>query len=601
MKRVAGKLLLEKRNFLNEFHRIPLKEYNYNEMKKILYILPLFLLLISCNDLLDIAPTNIISEDAVKNDPVLVDAFLNKIYNGVRFQSGGEGHAVLGVTGGEQNTFAGWQTPYKAAMHIMDENGAHDALEYWPYSNIRSCNEIIDILAEATFDETLVASKTAEARWLRAFMYFELVKRYGGVPLITEAQSIDQPVEELNVPRNSEKEIYDFVASEMDDLVNLLPETQSSDNFGRPTKWAAYALKSRAMLYAGSIAKYGTQQLSGLLGFSSGEADSYFQKSYDASMAIINGGMHPLFNEDPDPEKNYSKLFITDGNSEVIFAEVYDYGLLKAHGWTYYCMPDGFQTGWGSNHWMYLESWEKYEYKNGTSAVWDRSLLDGTNKYSLDEIILNKDPRFLASAFYPETPWGDGKVYTHSSTKGTIPDGSDWPKTAPKRNRIKAGILLKKRTNEALIGLNNNEDDTDWIVFRTAEMYLNAAEAKFEMGQDEEARTLVNVIRQRAGMPDKETLSLEELRNERFVELYNEEHRYWDVRRWRTAVDELNNKGFKGVIWDYYIEENKYTLKIKDADFGQKRVFAERNYYMPLGLDRIADNPNLVENPGYTN
>lgn len=571
-------------------------------MKKIFIILPLFILLFGCNDLLDIAPTNIISEDAVKNDPVLVDAFLNKIYVNTRFQSGSSyapDQALLHVMSGEANVFAGWQVPYAAAMKIIDENGAHNQAEYWPYGNIRSCNEIIDILKEATFDPELVEQKTAEARWLRAFMYFELVKRYGGVPLITVAQSIDQPIEELYVGRNSEKEIYDFIGTEMDDLANILPETYSNDEFGRPTKWAALALKSRAMLYAGSIAKYGTVQLDGLLGIPSGEANSYYQKSYDAAMAIISGGMHPLYRENPDPQANYSEIFINDGNSEVIFAEVYNLSLLKTHSWNFVCMPDGFQTRWGSNNWMYLESWERYEYNDGTSAVWDRSLLDGNHKFSLDSIIRNKDPRFLASAFYPETPWQDATVYLHNSTKGTIPTGSDWPAVAPRRNRIKAGMMIKKRVNEAIKLPISGEDETDWIVFRTGEMYLNAAEAKFEMSDVEEARTLVNVIRNRAGMPDKETLSLDELRNERFVELYIEEHRYWDLRRWRIAVEELNGMGFHGVTWDYYIDEGKYTLKIKNGEYGNIRTFAERNYYFPLGLDRIADNPNLVENPGY--
>ncbi|MEN8115627.1 MAG: RagB/SusD family nutrient uptake outer membrane protein [Bacteroidota bacterium] len=568
-------------------------------MKKLLYIITIAIFLAGCNDMLDIQPTNIISEDAVKNDPALVDAFLNKIYNDTRFQSKGTGNASVSATGGEQNVFAGWQSPFKAAMKIIDENGAHNDLEYWPYGNIRAANEIIQVLGEATFDAELVKQKTAEARWLRAYMYFELVKRYGGIPLITEPQSIDQPVEELYVPRNSEQDIYDFIATEMDELVNILPESYGSEDYGRPSKWAAYALKSRATLYAGSIAKYGSVQLNGVLGIPAGEANSYYQKSYDAAMAIINGGMHPLYNANPDPVKNYTELFITDGNSEVIFAEVFDYGLLKAHGWTFFCMPDGFQTGWGSNNWMYLESWEKYEYNDGTSGVWDRSLLDGENKFSLDSIIHNKDPRFLASAFYPETPWQDRFVYSHNTTKGTIPEGSDWPKTAPKRNRIKAGMLIKKRVNEAKRLIYNNEDDSDWFVFRTGEMYLNAAEAKFEMGDASEAATLINVIRNRAGMPDKENLTIDDVRNERFVELYIEEHRYWDVRRWRTAVDELNGKGFSGVTWDYYIDEDKYTLKIKDADFKQKRVFAERNYYFPIGLSRLADNPNLVENPGY--
>lgn len=353
-------------------------------MKKTIYIVSILLFLMGCESILDIQPTDMISEEAVKNDPALVDAFLNKIYNNTRFQSRGTNNdyapdqALLHVMSGESNIFAAWQVPFNAAVKIIDENGAHGAAEYWPYGNIRSANEIIDILAEASFDTETITQKTAEARFLRAFMYFEIVKRYGGVPLITEAQSIDQPIEELNVPRNSEQEIYDFIASEMDDLVNILPESYSTDNFGRPTKWAAYALKSRAMLYAGSIAKYGIVQLDGILGIPSNEANSYYQKSYNAAMEIIDGGMHPLYNANPDPIANYNEIFINDGNSEVILAEVFDLSLLKTHSWNFVCMPDGFQTGWGSNNWMYLESFEKYEYNDGTSGELDWDQLDGS-------------------------------------------------------------------------------------------------------------------------------------------------------------------------------------------------------------------------------
>lgn len=571
-------------------------------MKKIFLILPLFVLLFGCSDLLDIAPTNIISEDAVKNDPVLVDAFLNKIYANTRFRSGSTyapDQALLNVMSGESNVFAAWQVPYAAAMKIIDENGAHAQAEYWPYDNIRSCNEIIDILKEATFDPNLVKQKAAEARWLRAFMYFELVKRYGGVPLITVAQSIDQPIEELYVERNTEKEIYDFIGTEMDELATILPTSYSSDQYGRPTKWAALALKSRAMLYAGSIAKYGAVQLNGILGIPAGEANTYFQKSYDASMAVINGGQHPLYKGNANPAANYGEIFTKDGNSEVIFAEVYNYSLLKAHSWSFVCMPEGFQTGWGSNNWMYLDAWERYEYKNGKSGLIDRAKLDGKVKFDIDSLVWNRDPRLLATGFFPETPWQGGTVFMHNNTVGTIPAGSVWPKQAPSRNRTKAGVMVRKRVNEAIKLPIGGDDEIDWTVFRTGELYLNAAEAKFEMGSVDEARDLVNIIRNRAGMPNKLTLSLDELRNERFVELYIEEHRYWDLRRWRTAVQELNGKGFSGVIWDYYIAEDKYTVKLKSGEYGNIRTFAERNYYFPIGVSRRADNPNLVENPGY--
>ena len=573
-------------------------------MKQFILYIGILMFLVGCENVLDIKPTNIISEEDVKSDPVLVDAFLNKIYNDVRWQSGGNSppnQAVLHVMAGEQNVFAPWQTPFNAAMKIIDENGAHGQIEYWPYSNIRSANEIIEMLSEATFEPEMVKQKIAEARFLRAFMYFELVKRYGGVPLITIPQSIDQPIEELFVVRNTEKEIYDFIASEMDELVDILPDSYIVDEFGRPSKWAAYALKSRAMLYAGSIAKYGTVQLGGVVGIPAGEANAYFKKSYDAAMQIINSGKHELYRGNSDPVKNYNQLFLEDANSEIIFAEVHDLGLLKTHSWGFVCMPDGFQTGWGSNNWYYLESFEKYEYNDGTSGAIDRSILNGKVKVGLDEIILNRDPRFLASAFYPEIPWQGSKVYFHTKTVGTIPEGSDWPKVAPKRNRIKNGLLVRKRVNEAIKDQISDEDESDFIVFRTGEMYLNAAEAAFERGEGGESQRLINLIRDRAGMPAKTALTLDDVHNERFVELFIEEHHYWDLRRWRTAVEELNGKGFHGITWTYYIDEDKYTMKIKDGDFKKIRTFTEKNYYLPIGLNRIADNPNLVENPGYTN
>lgn len=262
-------------------------------------------------------------------------------------------------------------------------------------------------------------------------------------------------------------------------------------------------------------------------------------------------------------------------------------------------MPEGFNRGWGSNNWMYLESWERYEYNDGRPGAIDRKLLDGKVKFDLDELVWNRDPRLLATGFFPETPWQGSKVLMHNTTVGTIPAGSTWPKVAPQRNRVKAGVMIRKRVNEAIVLPPGGEDDADWIVFRSGEMYLNAAEAAFEKGDANEATRLINILRDRVKMPAKTSLTINDIRNERFVELYIEEHRYWDLRRWRIAVQELDGKGFTGVNWDYYIAEDKYTLKTKSGEYGNIRTFAERNYYFPIGLNRIADNPNLVENPGY--
>jgi hypothetical protein len=575
-------------------------------MKKLIIIIFTVILALPACDVLDIKPTNMISEQDVKNDPILLDAYLTNVYNSVRWQSGGRSNnmAVLAVCGGEMNVFAGWQGPYRTAMTIIDENGAPGLLDYWPYGNIRSTNEIIQILqnSDTGFDEEFVQQKSAEARFLRAFMYFELVKRYGGIPLITEPQSIDQPIEELYVKRAPEAEVYDFIANEMDDISRILPSSYGTDDFGRATKWAALALKSRAMLYAASIAQFSDITLpEGVVGIPQSKAQDYWQAAYDASMEIINESPHALYNHNPDPQKNYAEIFVKDGNEEVIFAEVYNLSLLKTHSWNFLYMPDGFRTGWGSNGPIYLEFVEKYEYENGSPGNLNWNDLNGNVLFDIDSIMADRDPRFRASIFYPETPWQGSVVYFHSKTVGTIDSESGWPSKAPARNYKKSGFLLRKRINESVKLPISMEDETDWIVFRMGEIYLNAAEAAFYLNKNGESLDLLNAIRERAGMPDKTEVTEEIIRNERTVELAFEEHHYWDLRRWRTAVQELNGKGFHGVSWVYNFPEHKYTMKLKSGEYGDVRTFQEKHYYLPLGIDRLADNPNLVENPGYTN
>ena len=572
-------------------------------MKKyILWLIVFIFILTGCSNLLNmnIKPTNIISEEDVKKDPALVNTFLSKIYNNVRWQGGARyldynALPVLAVCGGEGSVFAGWQPSYQAAINVMNENGAHSAIDYWPYIDIRSANEIIEILKSSTFEQQLVKEKTAEAKFLRAFMYFELVKRYGGVPLITVPQSIDQPLDELYVHRNSEKEIYDFIASEMDEIFSILPSSYSSD-FGRATKWAAYALKSRAMLYAASVAQYGTIQLDGLLGIPQNEAASYWTKAYDASMEIINNSPHTLYVKNADPMKNYGEIFTIDGNSEVIFAEVYDLSLLKCHNWNRDGLPQ-MSSSVGANNMVIWEFAQKYEYMDGSSGKIDPLKLDGKYLFDINELMGKKDPRFRASVFYPESPWQGGVTYFHTNTIGVFA-GSTWPLKGSARD-IKQGLVVRKRMNEKLVSPPDLTDETDWIVFRTGEMYLNAAEAAFNLNNEPEARRLLNLIRQRAGMPDKPLITFDVIQNERAVELAYEEHRYWDLRRWRIAEAELNGKGFTKAVWVYNYTQKKYTMKPASADFGSVRSFTSRNYYFPLGKARLADNPNLVENPGY--
>lgn len=574
------------------------------------YIFPLLLLSSACQDVLNKEPLDIISDAVVWQDEGLVNAYLADLYYRADFVNlatdRGFNQAMVASMGGEARVFGAWQQPYIASTQIINETGpSSNDIEYWKYSAIRDANYFIEQMETVSdLAPDFIREKVAEARWLRAYMYFEMVKRYGGVPLLTRAQSIDTPREELFVARNSEQEGYDFIIAEMDALAGLLPDSQPDT--GRPTKWAALALKSRAALYAASIAKYGQLQLDGLLGIPAAAVTQYAQQAYDASRAIIESGSYALYENYSDPVKNFHSLFIDESNAnkEVIFAQRFDFTLGLGHSLNNRAMPDGFAKGWGSNFNYYYDFVEHFEFVDGRpgTAISRQELT--AKEWSMDELFHNRDPRFRASVFYPESPWQGSVVLFHSSTivdgkaqtKGLI-EGS-WPAAAPTRNTNRTGFHLKKRIDEDHVGPLDGQDDTDYYVFRLGEIYLNLAEAAFYLGLDDEALQALNRLRQRAGMPAKTEISADILQNERQVELTFEDHRYWDLRRWRTAVAELDGVRLKGLKYDYNWNTKRYKISLTNGD-GVARIFQERNYYFPLGVGRLADNPNFVENPGY--
>lgn len=581
-------------------------------MKNIKYlIITLYLVFSGCEDVLDKQPLDIISDAVVWTDESLVEAYLNDLYYRTDFvnltgQSGYNQGLIAGM-GAECRAFGGWQEPSSYAIRILDETGAPGSLDYWKYSNIRDANYFMEKLTESEFSQEYIDQKIAEARFLRAYMYFEMVKRYGGVPIITVVQSIDTPEEELYVSRNTEKEVYDFIASEMDALALVLPESYGTEGKGRPTRWAALALKSRAMLYAASIARYGQEQLNGLLGFPANNEQSYAQKSYDASMAIINSGYHALYNEHADPMHNFGQIFIdeSEANTEVIFSERFDYSQQLSHSLAFLAMPAGFAVKWGSNFNFFYDFVELFEFADGSPGT-SISRANLTNQeWTMYELFHNRDPRFKATVFYPESPWGGDQVLFHSSTiEGGVTYTSGfigpemWPAKAPRRNTLRTGFHLRKRVDENKIGLLDGMDDTDYIAFRMGEIYLNMAEAAFYLGNTSEALNAINTLRARAGMPPKAAITEDVIRNERAVELTFEDHRYYDLRRWRIAEQVLNGLRTKGLKYVYNYDTKKYQISLKNAE-GVARTFQERHYYYPLGVNRLADNPNLVENPGY--
>jgi hypothetical protein len=588
-------------------------------MKKHIIIISTLLVIASygcVKDVLEKRPLDRISGDLVFEDKSLTDAFLNDIYTRTQFQiTSGQAGYNMGLVAGmgmESRAFGNWQAPSWLPLRILDPATGANALEYWPYENIRAANEFIKNIRNSGYDEDYIRQRVSEVRFLRAMMYFQMVKRYGGVPLVLDVLSPDAPDDSLFVPRNTEKEVYDFIASEMDDIATTLPETYPAEEDGRPTRYAALALKSRAMLYAASEAQFGTLQLNGLVGMPSGEAESYWQKAYDASLEIIENGPFSLYNKYPDDKaENFHQLLIDKDNSEVIFKEKYDAALGKYHNWDYLCEPDGFRAGWGSNFNPFLDFVDLFEFTDGRPGTLDRSKMNNSTLWNLPDTFALKDPRFRASVFYPECSWQGSVVYFHKNTiwtnpatgeretvnSGTIGD-DNWPAAAPARNYKKTGFLVRKRVDESLIKPISGEGNTDFVVFRLGEILLNAAEAAYYLGHTNEALQYVNQIRERAGMPAVSSVTEEIIRHERRVELALEEHSYWDLRRWRIAQGLLDGYRTKGIQYTYDYDARMYILKLVNAETAE-RVFPEKHYYLPIGVERISDNPQLVENPGY--
>ncbi|NLD64811.1 MAG: RagB/SusD family nutrient uptake outer membrane protein [Bacteroidales bacterium] len=584
-------------------------------MKKSKYLVLIFLIILTgCENFLDKEPLDIISDALVWEDENLINSYLADLYYRTDFmERKGNDDCVslcmIASMGGEGRSYGAHHQPYIASTNVITAAGPNAQLDYWNYKNIRDCNFFIEKMDNnPNFDQAYNKQRIAEVRFLRAYMYFEMVKRFGGVPIIVKAQAMDATEEELYLPRNSEKEVYDFIIAEMDTLSQELPNEYSAEDKGRPTKWAALALKSRAALYAASIAKYGQVQLDGLLGFQSSDVEYYADLSYDASKAIINNGIHFLYEKQADPVLNYQNLFLDESsdNKEVIMSEVYDYAKNRAHAFSLRTMPHDFSGTWASMYYLY-DFVERFEFADGSPGnSISRSQLTATgSEWTPAELWENRDARFRATVFYPESPWQGGKVLFHSSTirggvtytSGFAEDG--WPYKASTRNTTKTGFMVRKRCNESMkMPTDVFNDQTDVIIFRLGEIYLNLAEAAYYLNFTDEALTTLNRLRERANMPPKTTIDEATIQNERLVELSWENHSYWDIRRWRIAKQLLDGVRTQGLVFTYNYDTKKYRIRLIAAE-GVARIFQDRNYYLPLGVSRVAENPNFVENPDY--
>jgi len=590
---------------------------------KILYLI-IFLASFGCaEDMLDRKPLDIITEDVVWNDKALVDAKLYGVYGLTPLMYAdhtswqqripGTNHAVIALAHFEHTLGCeGYQISWQPrAFDLGNLNSDGGCIEYWEagYAAVRNMNDFMDRVTASTSPELDAAYKKqriAEVRFLRAFTYFTMVKRYGGIPLITKTTQLGDSEEVLYPKRDKEEDVYNFILSECDAVAADLPETYGSNDYGRATKFAALALKSRAAMYAASIAQWGTVQLNGVVGIPSAKAQSLWQASYNASKAIMDAGKFQLFNKYPaDKAKNFQYMGLEERNVETIFAKQYTGLGGIGHNWEFSHVPQTYHPqGDGNSTVPYLETVDEYENVDGTPGKLDREEIK-TKLYTMAELWGKKDPRFHASIYTQGYPWfgktmefyrgildANGNLVTTGAVGGKSWVGAENP--GPGRPW---GVY--KFIDPTVKAQWPNTGAVDWMVFRYGEILLNFAEAAFELGKTDEALNAVNQIRTRAGIPTLSAITRDAIRKERNVELKFELHRYMDERRWRTAVKNLT--GDRSVFnLNLDITTGKYRVQLLEKIRGNTPpTFYEKNYYFPITPTRISNNPNLVENPGY--
>ena len=580
----------------------------------------------SC-DYLDVPPINIIQDDAIFNSESGITSYMTTLYYDLPiedFRYTQQGFNVSGKGQGRLPNVSG--EAMCSSSDDISTIGDGTWWGCWDYGKIRRVNYFLKNFPayKSNFQNTVLADAwMGEAHFIRAYCYFAMVKRYGGVPILREPQEYVGDIESLKVPRDTEKACYDFIAEDLDEAFRLLPDNEEILGKGRATKYAALALKSRAMLYAGSIARYGTVDLKGLVGIDKALANDYFELAYKAVKELEKSKRFSLYRKNSDKEKNFAELFLAEDSPENIFCKYFQRNV-NAHGWDVYFVPYQYRgNGFSSNMNPTLEFVEMFEHKDGTPANFAER---AKNTYFDDpsELFQNMDARFGGSIIYPNAIF---KGEPCSIQKGLIiEDGSKKENATNYEEAVytandgqvyhivgksgsgnysgnMTGFFMRKYLNENMpqSEVIENYSEQHWIEFRYAEALLNGAEAAVEMGQHlDDALLWINDIRSRADIKQLSLsdLTVDKVRHERRIELAFENHTYWDLRRWRIADKEIETKQYTGLCPYFDINKQKYIFEEVAAN-KYYYTFDVKMYYERIPDGEIAKNEKLKQNPYY--
>lgn len=534
----------------------------------------------SCSDFLDVEPLDSFTEEKMFTDPALAESYVNQRYMSIRDHFGPERRvnnriihqASMRFISDECMNNFNWASSwvFNRGEVTPDQIGAYDIWKEY-YTAIKDCNLFFEKI-NLTGNEDLQNRLMGEVTFLRAYFYVELVNRYGGVPIIEKVFGLD---DDMMVARNSYEECVDFIVKELDKAADLLPVKHIDSNFGRATKGAALALKSRILLYAASPLWNTTND------------KTKWEAAANAAKAVLDLS-EAGYELDPD----YKGLFLNSKSKEIIFQKLYH--IEASHNFDWENSPNGF---YGYNATCPLQGLiDAYEMEDGTMPTEDL--------YKTDDPWKGREPRFYASIICDGQTFRGREVEFWVSSKPTGQNGQDSEYGPEGWNTSKTKYGIRKFMNESLTNSWLDKCTQPFIYIRLGEIYLNYAEAMFHLGKEDIARQYINLIRARARggkenvLPDV-TLSgnalLDKIRHERRIELAFEEHRYFDVRRWKIAEETENKPAMKiEIVRDDDTGKKTYSFAV-----AQERKFFPQHYLMPIPRSEIQKNSLLEQNPNY--
>jgi hypothetical protein len=619
---------------------------------KILFFSSLAAMLFACNTL-DVPPLNVVKDAEIFGDQAGVNAFMAGLYGTLPIMSSDPSRQRPDYGGRDQEL-----STYNVLQKIADMgNVGSNTNEWWSYTNIRSaCYFIQEFPAYADkFSETYANAWLGEAYFIRAFSLFYMVQCYGGMPIVDHVLNYPEvSAEELRLPRNKEDDCYQSILADLKIAADLLPEASTTDvglSLGRVNKYAALALRSRVALHAGCIAKYGSELLQswssekavqdGIVGVPVSKANEYFQSAWNDAKTVENSGKYELFGADQtntdDIINSYRLMYLKRGNpdKEIIFGRHFLAPTMSS-GTDGNCLPYQMGTSYAMKMSPPMEFISLFDDIDGNPINWQGnnwSAVTGNDANpvlfkDITEPFANAEPRFRALMLYPDAVYKGEKI---GIRKGILQSGEpykplDWSKVLTTTSWMQeyngmrisgasgmgndastySGFFLIKYFDENLsyAAATGNPSQTEaiWPEIRYTEMLLTLAEAAVEMGKPDEAVPYMNAIRKRAGSKKVfTTVSLEDVRKERRIEMVWEGRAFWDLRRWRIFHKEIDNTALH-IMWPIYIwDEDAYYLRITDTNTSDGKIFTydSRYYYMAIPAGQISSNGNLIQNPGY--